>query len=270
MLKSRAVDIRHCLRFLVGVLELCAVAVLACIISVSALAFAARPDVPVVIERAERDYAARADVNNVRHAIALLREVVTRNPKSYEALWRIAKYDCYLARQLPDKQQNAVLENGVKAGKEAERLDARRPEAHFWTGANEGLLAENGGLFAGLRLIDPIRKEMETVKRLDSDYEQDGAERILGRLYYEAPFFRGGNKQLSVRILEKCLRRFPKNSLTMLYLADSYRATGHRDHARKMLRRILDLGPSPQYAPELAQNQDQARRELRKYFHTDQ
>src|SRR5207249_3685029 len=37
----------------------------------------------------------------------------------------------------------------------------------FWLGANYGLIAEEGGLLDGLRLVDTIRREMETVLKLD-------------------------------------------------------------------------------------------------------
>ncbi|MGH9445970.1 MAG: tetratricopeptide repeat protein, partial [Terriglobia bacterium] len=127
--------------------------------------------------------------------------------------------------------------------------------------------AENANIFTGLRLIDPVRDEMQTVMKLDPNYQEYGAERILGRLYDQAPFFRGGDKQLSLRLLEDCLKRYPNNSLTLLYLADTEMDTGRRADARKMLERILALCPDPIYGPELADNQVAAKKRLVKYFH---
>lgn len=219
--------------------------------------------------QADSYYQRRSDLENVRKALSIVEAEVAENPRSYAAWWRIAEYDCYLARHLPDDQQIPVLEDGVKAGKTAESIEPQRPEGHFWTGTDQGLLGEDRGLWGGLRLIDPVRDEMQAVLKLDPDYQQDGAERVLGRLYYEAPFFKGGNKNLSVRILEHCLRRYPGNSLTMLYLADSYRSTGRREDARKLLEKIISLRPTPADAPELADNQANARSELKKYFHQD-
>lgn len=221
------------------------------------------------IERADAYYQHRGDLDNVRKAIAIARAETAKNPQSYAAWWRISEYDCYLARHLPDNQQIPVLEDGVKAGKKAEALEPSQPEGHFWTGTDQGLLGEERGLLGGLHLIDPVRDEMQTVLKLDPDYQEDGAERVLGRLYYEAPFFKGGDKNLSVRVLQHCLERFPNNSLTMLYLADSYRSTGRREQARKLLEKMLTLRPTPANAPELADNQADARRELKKYFHQD-
>lgn len=211
-------------------------------------------------------YQGRRNLENVRTAISIVESAVSRKPNDYEAWWRIAEYDCFLARHSPKKKQKPILQAGIAAGKRAESLQPDRPEGHFWTGVNEGLLGEQSNVITGLRLINPVRTEMQTVMRLDPNYEQYGAERILGRLYYEAPFFRGGDKQLSVRLLEDCLRRYPNNSLTLLYLADSYLGVGRRKDAQAMLKRLLALCPDPNAEPELLTNQAAAREKLKRYF----
>lgn len=219
--------------------------------------------------QADAYYEHRGNLDNVRKALTLMRAAVTAHPARYEGWWRIARYDCYLARHLPDNQQIPLLEEGVSAGKKAEHLDPNRVEGHFWTGTDEGLLAEDRGVWGGLRYVYPVRDEMQTAMKLDRNYQEDGAERILGRLYYEAPFFKGGDRELSIRLLENCLKRYPHNSLTMLYLADSYRAVDRREDARNMLEKILKLTSSSarKRDRELPANQSAALRELREYFH---
>ena len=225
------------------------------------------PALASVITRADTYYQSRENLNNLRKAIAILQQHVASDSRDYEAWWRISEYDCVLARHLPHSEKNPVIEEGVTAGQKAENLQPGRPEGHFWTGVNEGLLAEVRGLFGGLELIDSIRNEMETVLKLDPDYLQDGAERVLGRLYYRIPFFKGGDNQRTVQLLEHCLTHYPGNSLTMLYLADSYRAVGRLEDARRMLEEILHLSSAPGDGPELAENQAAARQKLEKYFH---
>ena len=241
------------------------------VIGIFVLSSAARSQTALIFSspeyRADDYYQARRDLNNVRKAISILQSAVSSNPRDYEAWWRISEYNCYLARHVPQKEMKPILRAGIAAGKKAEALRARRPEGHFWTGANEGLLGENSNIITGLRLIDPVRNEMETVMKLDPAYQEYGAERILGRLYEQAPFFRGGDKQLSLRLLQDCLKRYPNNSLTLLYLADTYMDTGRREDARKMLERILTLCPDPIYGPELADNQTAAKEKLAKYFY---
>ena len=141
-------------------------------------------------------------------------------------------------------------------------------EGHFWLGANYGLTAEERNFVKALMLVDSIRQEMETVVRLDPDYEQAGGERTLARLDFRAPFFKGGDKRRSRDLLEKCLRSYPQNSLTMLYLADTYWSLGLRSEAREQLEKILALCPDPLYGPELAENQAEAREKLAKDFHS--
>jgi len=115
-----------------------------------------------------------------------------------------------------------------------------------------------------MRLIDTIRKEMEATIKLDRDYEEASGLRTLARVYYRAPFFKGGDKHRSIELLEDCLRRHPDDSLSMLYLAESYIAVGRREDARKALERMLSLCPDPEYDPELADNQAEARALLTK------
>lgn len=217
---------------------------------------------PTPVNQAEAYFSERDDLDNVRHALTILNQAVASSPQDYGAWWRIAEYDCYLARHLPSKQARRAIKQGVGAGRRAEVLQPNRPEGHFWTGVNEGLLAEDSSLLRALALIDPVRDEMQTVMKLDPAYQQYGAERVLGRLYYRAPFFKGGDKQLSIRLLEDCLRRCPNNSLTMLYLAESYEAVGRHKDARCLFEKILSLAPDPGDGTDLAKDQAAARRDL--------
>jgi hypothetical protein len=220
-----------------------------------------------LVRRADDYYLGRYDVENVIRAIQLLREAVKENAQDYNAWWRLSKFYCFLARQNQGRERRAFLDLGVEAGNRAVKLAPARVEGHFWLGANLGLTAEERGMIKGLFLLDRIREEMETVVRLDPDYEQAAGWRVLGRLYYRAPFFKGGDKRRSVQLLEKCLTLYPDNSLTMLYLADSYLAVGLRNEAQQQLEMILALCPDPNYGPELKENQTQARVLLTKYFY---
>ena len=220
---------------------------------------------PVI--KADDYYLGRQNAKNVDKALALLREEVKKSPRNYEAWWRISEYVCYLARRASGSEEVRLLEEAIEAGKKAVALQPNRPEGHFWFGANNGLLAEAKGPLKGLFLVDTVRHEMETVARLDPDYEQAGGLRTLARVYYRAPFFKGGDKRRSIELLEQCLKRYPKNSLAMLYLAESYWAVGRRADARALLEEILKLCPDPLYGPEQLENQDEARVLLTKYFH---
>ena len=146
-------------------------------------------------------------------------------------------------------------------------LQPQRVEGHFWLGASVGLLAEDSNFLEGLRLVDKIRTEMEAAVKIDPKFEEAAALIALGRMDYRVPFFKGGDIQRSVQLLQESLRLSPDNSLAMLYLADSYRAAGGLNEARNLLERILNFCPDPGYSTELIQNQAEARKELSQYFH---
>ncbi len=216
------------------------------------------------VRQADDYYLGRLHLENVRKALDLVREALTQDPKDYEAWWRISKFTCYMARRTKSSEKMKFLQEGIEAGKRAVALEPLRPEGHFWLGANEGLMAEARGFLRGVLMLDSIRKEMETVTRLDPDYEEAGGLRTLARVDYRAPFFKGGDKRRSLELLKECLRRYPQNSLAMLYLADSYLALGRRDEAREQLEKILKLCPDPEYGPEQLEYQEEARARLAK------
>jgi len=211
-------------------------------------------------------YLGRENPANVDRALQILRQQVAENSNDYDAWWRISRSANFLERVRDaaddDKAAVTAFQAGADAGRRAVKLRPDRAEGHFWLGVNLGLIGEEEGLLRGIRLVDPVRTEMETVIRLDPDFEQRGAQRILARLYYRAPFFKGGDKQRSIELLQDCLKRYPSDSFALLYLADDYLAVGRRAEARRLLQQILDLCPDPVYGPELANNQAEARDRL--------
>jgi len=215
-------------------------------------------------------YLGRGNLINVDRGLQLLRQQVAENSNDYEAWWRISRSENFLGRvhdaNDDDKAALAAFEAGADAGRRAAKLRPDRAEGHFWLGVNLGLIGEEEGLLRGLHLVDPVRQEMETVMRIDPDFEQRGAQRTLARVYYRAPFFKGGDKERSIELLQDCLKRYPDNSFALLYLADDYLAVGRKAEAQRLLQQILDLCPDPVYGPELANNQAEAHDRLRHEF----
>jgi Tetratricopeptide repeat len=229
---------------------------------------AAGPMLSESVRQADDYYLGRQDLQNVRKAVDFLRAEVHKNPQDYEAWWRLSKSLCYLGRHTSEQEEIKLLDEGIEAGKRAVTLEPRRAEGHFWLGANYGIEAEERGPLRGLLLLGAIREQMELVAKLDPDYEQAAGLRTLARIDYRAPFFKGGDKRRSIERLEECLKRYPLDSLAMLYLADSLLAVGRRDEAREELQTILSLCPDPQYGPELQENQEDARSKLAGEFHS--
>lgn len=211
-------------------------------------------------------YLGRQNPENIAKGLELLHAEVALNSADYEAWWRISKFLYYQARHASESDKIKLLDGGVDAAKRAIALEPNRAEGHYWLGANYDLTSEARGYWRGLLFLDDIRYEMETANGFDPDYDQDGAMVTIARLDFRAPFFKGGDKRLSIQLLKDCLRHFPENSKAMLYLSDSYLAMGLRKEAHEELDSIMNLCPDPQLAPELEENQKEARTRLSKYF----
>jgi tetratricopeptide (TPR) repeat protein len=220
------------------------------------------------VREADDYYLDRQNADDLEKGLDLLRADVAHDPKDYEAWWRISKFIYYQARHATGSARQKLLDSGMEAGKKAVALEPNRAEGHYWLGAHYDLTAEARGFLRGLLWADSIRREMEIVNRLDPEYEEAGGLRTLARLDYRAPFFYGGDKRLSLKLLKDCLQRYPDNSSAMFYLADTLIAVGLRDEARQELNQILNLCPNPQYGAELAENQEEARARLARYFHS--
>jgi tetratricopeptide (TPR) repeat protein len=252
----------------VFILPLVVLAALASLpLSAASGATTTRYAIPAQAREADDYFLGRQNLANVRRGVDLLRDAIGRDSQDYESWWRLARFYNFWARRAPSEKIK-LLKQAVECGKKAVALDPHRVEGHFWLGASYGLLAEESNLLEGLRLIDPVRHEMETVVKLDADYAEGSALQILGRVDYSAPFFKGGDKQRSIQLLGDCLKKHPDNPQTMLYLADSYLAVGRRAEARALLEKILTLCPDPEYGPEVDDYQAEARHALARNFHT--
>jgi tetratricopeptide (TPR) repeat protein len=212
------------------------------------------------VAQADRLYAGREDLNNVRRAITLLARARAYDPNSYEADWRLTKFDSYLATHTDDREvREKAFREGVQAGKIAVKLQVDRPEGHFWLGAIYGQSAQAGLL---LSTVDDIRNEMEAVLRLDEGYQNGSAHMVLGLVYLKAPGLLGGDPHKAVEEMKKGLRFGEGNAFLRLHLAEAYLAVGRKADARKQLEAILSMTPDPDYLPEYKEAAAEARRML--------
>ncbi len=213
------------------------------------------PSAPVrsaanVVAEADQLYAGRADLTKVREALVALRQAQADDSTNYDLAWRLAKFNYYLgAHTTESSEKEKSFHDGIEAGKLAVKLQEGKPDGHFWLGANYGGSAKLSVL-AGLSDFEDIKREMETVLKLDEKYQSGSAYMALGQLYLEAPRILGGDAQKAVDYLEKGVRIGPENALMRWHLAAAY-AQVHRDaEARKEIDYLLAMKPAAGYEPE--------------------
>lgn len=207
------------------------------------------PPAAVSIAQADQLYAGREDLDNVRRGIIALGRARLADPASFDAAWRLAKFDSYLATHTDNAaERDKAFREGIEAGKAAVRLQGGRPEGHFWLGALYGQSAQAGLL--QLATVDDIRSEMEAVLKIDEGYQNGSAYMVLGLVYLKAPAIAGGDPHKAVEEMEKGLRFGEGNAFLRLHLAEAYQAVGRTADARKQLEAILSMKPDPDYLPE--------------------
>ena len=216
------------------------------------------------VSQAEQLYAQREDLMRLRQAIVLLRQAITIDPGNYDASWRLAKFNYYLATHTDDThERDNAFRDGIEAGKTAVELQGGKPDGHFWLGANYGAAAQTSTI-AGLATVDDIRKEMETVLRLDEGYQNGSAYMVLGLVYLNAPKFMGGDPQKAVEEMEKGLHVGESNAFLHLHLAEAYLKVGRAADARQQLNSIISMKPDQNYLPEYKEAVSEAHKLLDK------
>jgi len=204
-----------------------------------------------VFKEADQLYKERANVENLKKAISIVEEYFKKNPKSYDAAWRLSMFYFSLGDKVSKGQKVKIYDKAVKYGKEAVKLNDKGVEGHFWLGASYGKYGESRGVMKSLFLVKPIKKEMKRVLELDETYECAGVYRVLGRLYFKVPGLFGGSKSKSLKYLLKEKEMCPSNPLGRYYLADTLRKKGKKKEAIKELEWILNLKEvDPRWAPE--------------------
>lgn len=218
------------------------------------------------IVQAEKLYAGRADLTQVKFAISLLTDVLKSDPKNFDAAALLSEYYYFLGKRSSPGQQLDLFQRGIDAAKKAIELQPNQAAGYFWLATNEGLFGETKGLMKSLSLRKEIRANFEKANQLDEKYYGGGPLRGLGRWDYRVPGLMGGDKKRSAQELEKSLQLAPGNSLTKLYLAETYMDSGRKADAKKQLEEILTMQPDARWAVEHKENVEEAKKLLEKHF----
>jgi tetratricopeptide (TPR) repeat protein len=181
-------------------------------------------------------------------------------------LSRLARLAFVSGDLAPQAQRQAYYAKGLAY---AERLSREHPgeaAGPYWQGLNLCGLADVGGKLQGFRLLPRILKELQRSLAVDAAYDQAGAHRVLGRIYYEAPGrpFSVGDLQKSLEHLTAAVRLAPENSTNHLYLAETLLRLNETVQARRQLEQVLSATRHAIQPQGLMDDQQEARRLLAK------
>jgi tetratricopeptide (TPR) repeat protein len=224
---------------------------------------AASQDTASLLAEGDALYQERADLAKAREAMAKYQAALLKGENAYDAYWKMARVEYWIGDHAPTKDdKRRVFEMGIYHGKKAVQAAPDKAEGHYWLAVNYGSYGEVKGVLKSLSLVKPLKAELNKVLEIDPAYDDGGADRILGRVYYELPGFFGGNKKKSLEHLLKSRDLGPRVGITRLYLADTYLALDDIEKARAELEFVIGMEPDPKLIPETADEKVLARKRL--------
>ncbi len=217
-----------------------------------ALAASAQALASEMMDQAAVLYSQRAEAGKAQQAADVYGKVLQGDPKNEEAAWRRSQALYWAGTHAPEKEQVGILEKAVEAAKQAVAINPQSLPGHYWLGVCYGVYGKAKGIMKSLALVDPIKEEMAFVTKAKPGYEEGGAYRVLGRLYFKLPGLAGGSNSKAVENLKKSVELGPQRWINHLYLAEVYLATDKKAEAQALLKQIIagpaQTGLEPEYA----------------------
>jgi hypothetical protein len=198
-------------------------------------------------------YAARLDPAKAKLAADIWQRRAASG-KDYEASWKLARACYYLATQGPKDDQDAELDRGMAAGKQAATIDASKPDGHFWWAATMGEKAQRGGMMAGLKYKTDIKTELEKVIAIQPGWQAGSGESALGQWYLKVPdnlVCCGGDRKKGIELIRKALTYNPDSSQVKYSLAEALANDEKtRAEARALLEQVIAAPIDPDWVAE--------------------
>ncbi|MBI2604518.1 MAG: hypothetical protein HYW49_00410 [Deltaproteobacteria bacterium] len=150
-----------------------------------------------------------------------------------------------------------VYESGYKKAEEAKAINVDYPEAYYYYAVNLARWAKKNGIVESLQrkgeLMDNLNKVLERTTRdgiAGEEIEYFGANRVLGKMYYELPGFAGGSRSRSVENLSVAHEKAPNHSLNVIYYAEALSKGAKEEQAKAcaILKEMLAKNPAEMIA----------------------
>ena len=218
-----------------------------------------------LIAKADELYKDMQDLETANEALELYRQALGITENKYEPYWKISRVQYYIGAHTAEKKDKKIIfSQGVYHAKKAVALEPEKPDGHYWLGVNNGKYGETRGVMKSLSLVKPIKKSMFKIIEVDRGYEDGGADRVLGRVFFKVPGIAGGSKDKSLEHLEKSKELGPEDPITRVYLAETYLAKKRVEDARAELEYVLNMPDDPRWVSGVTEAKKDAQELLKK------
>ena len=183
-----------------------------------------------------------ADMETAQDILAKYETAAETIENKYDVNWKMSRIFYHIGTHTADKkEQQEIFSNAIVLAENAIALEPEKPDGHYWLAVNNGKFGESKGVMKSLGLVKPIKESLNKVIKLDRSYEEGGADRVLGRVFFKVPGIAGGDKDESLRHLLKSIEFGPNDPVTLLYLGETYLALKEIDKAREALDKVVKM-----------------------------
>ncbi len=190
----------------------------------------------------------------------LLNAKLKDDPKSYEALWRLARIQYWKSESLSgDPKADAGLACWDVA-KRAIETSPEGVEGLYWEATCVGARSEGMGILHALThgLEKKFREPLDAALRVNKSYQNCSPLNAIGRYWYKLPWPKyDGDK--SIAALEDAIKTCPQDLRARVYLAETWIKEGNKKRATELLDEV-DKGDETYDPPEARRAKDFAKK----------
>jgi len=201
--------------------------------------------------RAENREGLKVDSTNINKAIVHLKKALSSTAdkeKAYNFLLLSYYYKgAFVVRTKEEQKRNYLL--GKKLGEEAIQLYPKNSGILLWYIANFSKFGEANGVVASAKngLADKLKVKAERLLKLDPEFNDGAAYKLLGVLNYKVPniplFITWPSKEKAEEYLKKALSVNPKSISNIYYYAEFLTEVKRETEAKILLNKIINANP---------------------------
>jgi tetratricopeptide (TPR) repeat protein len=203
---------------------------------------------PQALQEARRLLNASSAPGSVDRAIALLEAAPSpEGSAEVQALLAEAYYERGNALDDRDRAVQA-LETAIAHADRALALAPAHIQARYWRAVAMLVKAGKARGAESFGLVRTAVRDLEVVAAADPGLDDAGADRAMGKVFLDSPWWFMGDTEKAIEHLEAARKRAPESLLNRRFLAEAYAEDGREADALRELDGILNTPPRPDHA----------------------
>ena len=229
-----------------------------CLFGMALFAFSQSAD--ELVAQADEMLLSLNNMDTAKDILAKYETAAETMENNYDLNWKMSRILYHIGNYTADKKmQQDIFSQAIVLAEKAIALEPGKPDGHFWLAVNNGKFGESKGVMKSLGLVKPIKESLNKVIELDRSYEEGGADRVLGRVFFKVPGIAGGDKDESLKHLLKSIEYGPNDAVTLLYLGETYLALNEIEKARETLDKVVNMVDDGLWINSIKQCQEDAK-----------